>query len=371
MFGYIKINKMDMTFREHEIYKSMYCGICKHIKREYGEVARFTINYDITFLELLLSSVYNVEEEVFSEACIANPIQKKRHMINVFTEYASAMNIILAYYNIEDDVEDDNRVRDLLARLAFKSAFKKAKKKHNAKAEYIEGKLRELKELEEKKISSTDILSNIFGEILREVFDFDVSVVELIEPQEHRKDFFYYPSFYVEANGDSVYGSNGDKEQYLDYYQDKKQIGNEYKDGYKDKYNNKILDEKIAQNFDLDSKRQFISDMGFNLGKYIYILDAFEDMKKDAQKGSFNPFNIGLNINSYDDYKNFLKSGDVDGFIQSVDRKLAMIMSRVSISLDNLKISNNLGIIENIIYSGVCMNFGRLVLKMKEVEDEQ
>ncbi len=32
MFGYVKINKMDLTFREYDYYKAYYCGLCKYLK---------------------------------------------------------------------------------------------------------------------------------------------------------------------------------------------------------------------------------------------------------------------------------------------------------------------------------------------------
>ena len=58
MFGYVRINKMDLTFREYEHYKAYYCGLCKYLKRNHTELSRMTINYDITFLIVLLSSIY-------------------------------------------------------------------------------------------------------------------------------------------------------------------------------------------------------------------------------------------------------------------------------------------------------------------------
>ena len=49
MFGYVRINKMDLTFREYENYKGYYCGLCKYLKENHGEISRLGLNYDITF----------------------------------------------------------------------------------------------------------------------------------------------------------------------------------------------------------------------------------------------------------------------------------------------------------------------------------
>ena len=50
MFGYVKINKMDLTFREYEHYRGYYCGLCKYLKDNHGEISRLSLNYDITLL---------------------------------------------------------------------------------------------------------------------------------------------------------------------------------------------------------------------------------------------------------------------------------------------------------------------------------
>ena len=55
MFGYERINKMDLTFREFDIYKGYYCGLCKNLKESRGRTSTLSLNYDITFLILLLS----------------------------------------------------------------------------------------------------------------------------------------------------------------------------------------------------------------------------------------------------------------------------------------------------------------------------
>ncbi|MDF2615785.1 MAG: hypothetical protein K0Q47_440, partial [Sedimentibacter sp.] len=58
MFGYVTINKMELKFKEYYSYRGYYCGLCKSLKTEYSNLSRFTLNYDMTFLILLLSSLY-------------------------------------------------------------------------------------------------------------------------------------------------------------------------------------------------------------------------------------------------------------------------------------------------------------------------
>ncbi|MDU3827437.1 MAG: DUF5685 family protein, partial [Peptostreptococcus sp.] len=74
MFGYVRINKQDLTFREYEHYKAYYCGLCKYLKRNHTEISRLSINYDITFLILILTSLYQPNSEIFYEKCITDPV---------------------------------------------------------------------------------------------------------------------------------------------------------------------------------------------------------------------------------------------------------------------------------------------------------
>ncbi|MEG2247223.1 MAG: DUF5685 family protein, partial [Peptostreptococcaceae bacterium] len=94
MFGYVKVNKMDLTFREYDHYRGYYCGLCKYLKDNHGEISRLSLNYDITFLILVLTSVYRPKARVVEEGCIVNPFKKKKKIINEITEYAGSMNVL-------------------------------------------------------------------------------------------------------------------------------------------------------------------------------------------------------------------------------------------------------------------------------------
>mgnify|MGYP003196706591 FL=1 len=96
MFGYVRINKMDLTFREFDYYKGYYCGLCKYLKENHGEVSRLSLNYDITFLIVILTALYKLDSDITYERCIANPLKKKMRIVNEITEYAASMNILLS-----------------------------------------------------------------------------------------------------------------------------------------------------------------------------------------------------------------------------------------------------------------------------------
>lgn len=272
MFGYVRINKMDLTFREFDYYKGYYCGLCKYLKENHGEVSRLSLNYDITFLIVILTALYKLDSDITYERCIANPLKKKMRIVNEITEYAASMNILLSYYKLEDNLYDDNGIKDKLAYELYKGKLKKAYEKYPQKAEYIKQQLGNLRELEKQESKSIDKVSNTFGNLMGEIF---------------------------------VYK--------------------------KDEY------------------EQNLRNIGFNLGKYIYILDAYEDLEEDNKKGRYNPFI------DYIDKKEELKN--------KVDMLISMSLGMATKNIEQLNLEFNKSIIDNIIYSGVYLRYKSILEK--------
>ena len=56
-----------MTEDEKKRYRAVYCGLCRALKERYGLAGRMGLNFDMTFLILLLNSLYE-PQEISSEA---------------------------------------------------------------------------------------------------------------------------------------------------------------------------------------------------------------------------------------------------------------------------------------------------------------
>ena len=86
--------------------------------------------------------------------------------------------------------------------------------------------------------------------------------------------------------------------------------------------------------------------IGYNLGKWIYIIDAFDDMERDIKSGSYNPL---LRQYKYEnqDIKDFKAS-----IAEEVKVGLLQALSQATGSLELLKLDNK-GIISNIAYEGL------------------
>ena len=63
MFGYITICKPELKIKDFERYKAFYCGLCQELKEKYGMGGQMTLTYDMTFLVVLLSSLYEFQTE--------------------------------------------------------------------------------------------------------------------------------------------------------------------------------------------------------------------------------------------------------------------------------------------------------------------
>ena len=110
----------------------------------------------------------------------------------------------------------------------------------------------------------------------------------------------------------------------------------------------KMLGQLLSAGYcgDDQSVSRILDWIGYNLGKWIYIIDAFDDMEKDIKSGSYNPL---LSQYKYDnqDIKAFKA-----GITAEVRINLLQALAQTSGSIELLKLSNK-GIIDNILYEGL------------------
>ena len=62
MFGFVVANQQALSPEELQRYRAVYCGLCRALGSRHGATARLTLTYDMTFLILLLNSLYEPEE---------------------------------------------------------------------------------------------------------------------------------------------------------------------------------------------------------------------------------------------------------------------------------------------------------------------
>ena len=89
MFGYLVAASELLEEEQQQRYKECYCGLCRSLDRCFGSAARLTLNYDLTFLVLLLSSLYEPEEEHGESVCPRHPAKRQQWMTNEISDYVS------------------------------------------------------------------------------------------------------------------------------------------------------------------------------------------------------------------------------------------------------------------------------------------
>ena len=103
MFGYIVMNKPEIKFKDFDLYRSFYCGLCRELKSKYGISGQISLTYDMTFVVILLSALYEPHTQKGSTRCIIHPVCKQPVRRNTVTEYAADMNVLLTYYKCRDE----------------------------------------------------------------------------------------------------------------------------------------------------------------------------------------------------------------------------------------------------------------------------
>jgi hypothetical protein len=231
MFGYVTPCKMELKVKDYEKFKSYYCGLCHSIKKQYGNLPRMTLNYDMTFLGVLLDSITADETKYKVFTCAVHPFKKKIQVTeNDALNYAAFCNVILTYYKLIDNIKDDRSFISKLAYIYLKPSIKKQNDtEFKTIITYVEKSLNKLSELEISSSSGIDQISDAFADLT----------------------------------------------------------------GY--------LISTYADNITLQSKeevKEALYWLGYNLGKWIYIIDAWDDLEKDLKENKYNVLNKLYNSES-------------------------------------------------------------------------
>ncbi len=168
MFGYVKTDMPNLYVKDTILYKAMYCGLCKGIGKRCGSKGRLTLNYDLAFLSVLLHNLLGVDVKIEKQRCIVHHVVKRPVAIpDELTEKIGALNVILAYHKLNDDVLDDKKGR--IKRSFFKSSYKKAKKFQPNLDRIVKERYSQLIEYEKTGGDSIDASADPFGCMMQEV----------------------------------------------------------------------------------------------------------------------------------------------------------------------------------------------------------
>lgn len=170
MFGYVTIYNKELDKADLDCYQSYYCGLCRTLRRRYGLAGQITLSYDLTFVAIVLSALYEPKTELTAGRCALHPLRSRPRAANEFLDYAADMTVALAYYNYLDDWQDDHRHLSLQAAKKLEPYLAKIKADWPRQLDTIERGLTALNQLESDVSHDLDALCRAFGELLGAVF---------------------------------------------------------------------------------------------------------------------------------------------------------------------------------------------------------
>lgn len=170
MFGFVMANPKELSPEELARYRAHYCGICKAIGRTCSGACRLSLNYDMVFLSLLLSSLYEPEEETKKRGCALHPARGCFAAESGIIDYAAQMNVALAYYSCRDNWLDDRNVAAWVESRVLSGKLKEIGAQYPRQCQAMEQCIRELSILEKTGCDNPDEPANCFGRLMSELF---------------------------------------------------------------------------------------------------------------------------------------------------------------------------------------------------------
>ena len=173
MFGLVYANIRELTKEERKRYNAVYCGICRSIRQQSSQTARLGLSFDMAFLAMTLMSLYEPEELSGNRACNLHPIRPRPWVDNDCVAYSAAMNIALAYYKAQDDLQDEGRRSAKWMAGVFGKEMDKIREKYPRQCAAMAENLAKLRQLEQKNCDNPDLPAGCFGALLGEVFVYE------------------------------------------------------------------------------------------------------------------------------------------------------------------------------------------------------
>ena len=208
MFGYVTASYKELSKDQQKRYNAVYCGICREIRKQSGQLARLGLSYDMAFLALLLMSLYEPEEEGGERACALHPLRPKAWVDNLYIRYAADMNVALAYYNFLDDWADDgNRFAHQMAK-ACEPHLRRIRERYPRQCDAIRDSVESLSRLEKQNCPNPDEAASAFGRLMAQllIFEEDHWAVSLRQMGDALGRFIYLLDAMVDYDRDQKKG---------------------------------------------------------------------------------------------------------------------------------------------------------------------
>ncbi|MGI6238645.1 MAG: DUF5685 family protein [Christensenellales bacterium] len=262
MFGYVTVNRETLSPESEARFRAYYCGLCKALRKRHGLTGALTLSNDMTFLAIVLASLYEPDERAGRERCLNHPFRKHDYVLVEPTDYAADMNVMLAYQLSMDNWRDERRLFSLGEAQLVRRGYARVRKRYPEKDQFMRERIERLTEIEKRgPDGDIDLPTNIVGELIGDLF-------------RYRADEW----------GDTLCA------------------------------------------------------MGAALGRFIYLMDAYDDLPRDIKTGSYNPL------------KPISHQADFEDRCRDM---LTMHIAECAELFELMPMLRDAALIRNVIYSGV------------------
>ncbi len=176
MFGYVKPFIPNLRVKDYELYKSVYCGLCRSMKSHTGGISRLTLSFDMTFFAMVRLALAKEDYNIRKRRCALHPIRKRPMMDdNETLAYTSYVSALLSFYKLADTVSDEKGLKRMAARCAMPYAGRMKKRACRAGEEphlIIANAMETLAKLEKEACSVPDMPADVFGDMLGKLLAF-------------------------------------------------------------------------------------------------------------------------------------------------------------------------------------------------------
>lgn len=174
MFGYLQIHKDELKVKEYEAYKSVYCGLCKQLGKDYSFLSRLILSYDCTFYAIMLMSLKRTCTGFKDGRCTFNPLKKCKFAKcrdDAFGK-AAALSVISAYYKVLDDISDSGFIRKTACKILkpiFRIWQKKAAKRYPEIEKTVSGMMKNQQKVEKDPYATIDSAADPTAKMLSDL----------------------------------------------------------------------------------------------------------------------------------------------------------------------------------------------------------
>lgn len=272
MLGYVKAFKPELKIKDFELYKGIYCSLCRALGRLYSPAAQLFLSYDFAFAAVLRLAAAENGCSFSKKKCPYNPA--KKCMIcsgKSELDFCAHAVILTVFYKVKDNLKDGGIKSKIIAALIY------------------------------------PIISLMRKKALRLAPDIDEIIKKSMEEQaeiEKKNDAGIDESAHPSADA---------------------------------------LGKIIALGFE-DERKNSLYNLGYMVGRYVYILDAADDIESDIKNGSFNPLKAEFAEKSRED------------FAKRVSEMLNLTQSGALEALDSVEKKRFEDILENIVLEGLAFS---------------